>query len=87
MPRFIADGLRYHLRDVLWEDIFKLSASAAANEFCKWVQVRIDVYTPHRKCQVQSHSSPWFAAAFASGIVHRNQFFCLFVCLYQQNKS
>ena len=37
------DGLHYHLRDVQWEDIFKLSASAAASEFCEWVQVRIDV--------------------------------------------
>ena len=41
------DGLRDHLRDVPWEDIFKLSASAAANEFCEWVQVGIDVYIPH----------------------------------------
>ena len=31
------DGLRDHLRDVPWEDIFKLSASAAASEFCEWV--------------------------------------------------
>ena len=29
------DGLREHLRDVPWEDIFKLSASAAASEFCE----------------------------------------------------
>ena len=36
------DGLRDHLRDVPWEDIFKLSASAAASEFCEWVQVGID---------------------------------------------
>ena len=28
------DGLRDHLRDVPWEDIFKLSVSAAASEFC-----------------------------------------------------
>ena len=28
------DGLRDHLRDALWENIFKLSASAAASEFC-----------------------------------------------------
>ena len=27
------DSLRDHLRDVLWEDIFKLSAFAAASEF------------------------------------------------------
>ena len=37
------DGLRDHLRDVPWEDIFKLSTSAAASEFCGWVQVGIDV--------------------------------------------
>ena len=37
------DGLRDHLRDVPWEDIFKLGASAAASEFCEWVQVGIDV--------------------------------------------
>ena len=28
------DGVRDHLRDVPCEDIFKLSASAAASEFC-----------------------------------------------------
>ena len=28
------DGLCDHLRDVPWEDIFKLSASAAASGFC-----------------------------------------------------
>ena len=45
MPHFITydfydfscadwDGLCDHLRDVPWEDIFKLGASAAASEFC-----------------------------------------------------
>ena len=29
------DGLRDHLRDIPWEDIFKLSASADASEFCE----------------------------------------------------
>ena len=77
------DGLRDHLRDVPWEDIFKLSASSAASEFCEWVQVGIDVYIPHRKYQVKPHSSPWFSAACAAAIVHRNHFFRLF----QQNKS
>ena len=69
------DGLCGHLRDVPWEDIFKLGASAAASEFCDWVQVGIDVYTPHRKYQVKPHSSPWFSAACAAAIVHRNHFF------------
>ena len=48
------DSLHDHLRDVAWEDIFKLSASAAAAiEFCEWVQVGIDVYIPHRQYQVK----------------------------------
>ena len=77
------DCLRDHLRDVLWEDIFKLSASAAASEFCEWFLVGVDEYIPHSKYQVKPHSSPWFSAACAAAIVHRNHFFCLF----QQNKS
>ena len=71
------------LRDVPWEDIFKLSASAADSEFFEWVQAGIDVYIPHRKYQVKPHSSPWFSAACAAAIVHRSHFFHL----YQQNKS
>ena len=74
------DGLCDHLRDVPWEDIFKLGASAAASE---WVQVGIDVYIPHRKHQVKPHSSPWFSAACTTAIVHRNLFFQL----YQKDKS
>ena len=72
------------MRDVLWKDIFKLSAStASAGEFCEWVQVGIDVYIPHCKYQVKPHPYAWFLAACAAAIVHRNYFFCL----YQQNKS
>ena len=71
------------MRDVPWKDILKLSASAAACEFCEWVQVGIDVYIPHRKYQVKPHSSPWFSAACAAAIVHRNHFFHF----YQREKS
>ena len=49
------DGLHDHLRDVSWDDIFKLKASAASSEFCEWVHVGIDVYIPHRKYQVKPH--------------------------------
>ena len=45
--------------------------------------VIIDVYIPHRKYQVKPHSSPWFSAACAAAIVHRNHFFRL----YQREKS
>ena len=74
------DSLRDHLRQVPWEDIFELGASAAVSQFCKWFQVRIDVY-PNRKYQVKPHSSPWFSTVCAAVIVHRNHFFRL----YQQN--
>ena len=77
------DDLCDHLRDVPWDSIFKLSASAAASKFCEWVQVGIDVYIPHHKYQAKPHSSPWFSAASAAAIVYRNHFFRL--C--QQNKS
>ena len=66
MPHHIAydyfradwDGLCDNLKDVPWEDILKLGASAAANEFCEWVHDAIDVYIPHRKYQINLHSSP-----------------------------
>ena len=51
------DGLCDHLRVVPLEDIFKLSASC---EFCEWIQVGIDFFIPHRKYQVEPHSSQWF---------------------------
>ena len=68
------DSLCDYLRDVPWEDIFKISASAAAREFCEWVQLGTDVYIFHRKYQVKLHSYPWFSSAFAATIVQRNCF-------------
>ena len=43
------------LRDLLWEDIFKLSASAA-REY-EWVQVGVDVYIPPLKYLTQVSES------------------------------
>ena len=71
------DGLDDHLRDVPWEDIFKLRASAAASEFCEWLQVGIDVYIPLRRYQVKLYLSPWISAAGVAATVHRNHFFRL----------
>ena len=45
------------------KEIFRLSASAAATEFCEWVQVGIDVYIPLHKYQAKPHLSSWFSAA------------------------
>ena len=70
------------MRDAPWKDIFKLSASAAATEFCEWVQVGTDVYITHPQHQVKLHSSPSFSAACAAAIV-RNHFFRL----HQKHKS
>ena len=77
------DSPHDNLRDIPWEDIFKISASAAASKFCEWVHVGIDVNIPYRKYQVKPHSSPWFSADCAAAIVHINHFFCL----YQNDKS
>ena len=71
------------MRDVPWDVIFKLGASAAASEFYEWVQVGIGVHITHCKYQVKPHSSPWFSAVCAGTITHRNNCFHL----YQQNKS
>ena len=77
------DGLCDHLRYVPWDNIFKLSASLAASEFCEWVEVGIDAYISHQKYHVKPHSSPWFSALCAAAIVHRNPFFRF----YQKGKS
>ena len=77
------DGLCDLLRDVSWEDSFKLSASSTASEFCEWIQPGIGVYIPHRKYQVKPRSSPWCSAVCATAIVHRNHFFRL----YRKDKS
>ena len=75
------DGLCDHLRDVPWEDIFKLGASAAANEFCEWVQIGIDVYPP-RKYQVKHHSCRRFSAGRVTAIVIE---ITIFVCTNRKN--
>ena len=53
-----SDGPPDHLRDVPWEDILKLGASAATSEFCEWVQVGLDVYIRHRKSPSPHRKSP-----------------------------
>ena len=59
MTILVLIGMDY-LRDVPWEDIFKLSVSAAGIEFCEGVRVGIDLYIPHGKYQVKPHSFSWF---------------------------
>ena len=61
----LLDGLCDHLIDVSLEDIFKLGASAAANELCEWVQVGIDVHIPHHKYHRLFHERQAIAHACA----------------------
>ena len=61
------------MRDVPWENTFKLSPSTAASEFCDWVHI------PDRKYQDKPHSSPWFSATCAAAIAHRNHYFRLYL--------
>ena len=72
------DSFNDHLRDVPWEDIFKLGASLLLVNFVSG----IDVYIPDRRYQIKPHSSPWFSAACTAAIVHRNGFF---VCIRSIN--
>ena len=72
------DSFNDHLRDVPWEDIFKLGASLLLVNFVSG----IDVYIPDRRYQIKPHSSPWFSAACTAAIVHRNRFF---VCIRSIN--
>ena len=69
------DGLCDPLKDVPWEDIFKLLGGFGLEVMY--------IYIPHRKYQVKPHLSLWFSAACAAAIVHRNHFFPL----YQKDKS
>ena len=49
---FDSDSLYDHLRDISWENVFKLVSSAVIVDFCGWVLVGIDVYV-HRKYQAK----------------------------------
>ena len=69
------DGLRDHLRDVPWLDIFKHDATYAIKVITEWVEIGIDCYIPHRKFQLKPHSSPWFTPSCAAAIAHRNHYF------------
>ena len=81
MSFFIAKLMTSTDWDAPWQDIFKLSASAAASEICGWVKVGIDVYIPRRKYQVKPLSSTWFSAACSAAIANN-----FFFRLYQQNR-
>ena len=74
------DGLWDHLRDFCGR-IFLNSVLLLL--LVNSVSVGTDVYIPPHEYQMKPHSSPWFSAACAAAIVHRNHFFCL----YLQNKS
>ena len=54
------DGLRVHLKDMPWLDIFRHDVNYADREITQWVEIGIDCYIPRRKFQLKSHSSPWF---------------------------
>ena len=45
-------------RSTKFKDIFKLGTSAAASEYCEWVQIEIDVYIP-LKLKVISYLMKW----------------------------
>ena len=50
---------------------------------CPFSSHHLRLFSPQLRIKVKSHLSPWFLAACAATITHRNYFFSL----YQQNKS
>ena len=62
-------------RDAPLDNFFSLSADNCEAEITKWIQSGIESFVPHRRFQVKPHSSPWFSAACAAAISHRNHFF------------
>ena len=75
------DGLCDHLRDVPWQDIFKLNASAAVVNFLSGF--RLELMYISLIISIKSNLTHLHGFACAAVIVHRNHFFWL----YQQNKS
>ena len=61
-----------------WYLSTQCASAADLCEFCECVQVGIDLYITHRKHQVKPYSSPWFSAACAAAIFHRNNVFCMY---------
>ena len=55
--------------------MFEHGTSAAASEFCEWVEVGTDLYIFHRNYQVKAHSFPWFSAAGATAVAYRTTSF------------
>ena len=68
--------------DVPWEDIFKLSASAATSKLCGWIQVRIDVCI----LIITIRSSLTHVHGFQLLVLLPEFIENTFFCFYQQNK-
>ena len=67
-----------YIKRFLKNDVFFIYRHNFVNPIANLV-----IYIPRRKYHVKPHSSPWFSAACAAVIAHRNHFFRF----YQQNKS
>ena len=76
------DGLRDHLRDASWEDIFNSLLLLLRMNFESRFRLEL-MHISGRNYQVKPHASLWISAVCAAAIAHRNHFFRL----YQQNKS
>ena len=75
------NGLCDHLRNVLWEGIFKTVLLLLLVTFVSCFKLELMFIS--LGYHVQPHSSPWFSAAWGAAIFYRNHLFRV----YQQNKS
>lgn len=74
---YVRDGYieNFHVKNL--RIIFNLVASSAASEFCKWLQIQIQVHIPYRKHQVKLYFSLCFLNGCAIIITDRNHLFCI----------
>ena len=69
------DNFRSYIADGPFNFFFKFRASKLTSLISDWIRNGIELFIPHKTYQQKPHSQPWFTAACAAAIAHRNHFF------------
>ena len=69
------DNFRSYIACGPFEHFFKFRASKSTALISDWIRNGIDIFIPHKTFQQKPHSQPWFTAACAAAIAHRNHHF------------
>ena len=69
------DNFRSYIACGSFEHFFKFRASKSTSLISDWIRNGIEIFIPHKTFQQKTHSQPWFTAACAAAISHRNHHF------------